>query len=135
MKTRNLFISHSWSYGNAYDLLVGLLNRAPNFAYRDYSVPKDDPIHNAPNTDALEDAIKNQIRSCSVVLIMAGKYATYSKWIQKEIHIAQNDYDKPIVAICPWGSEQISSVVRDAADEIAKWNTQSIVDAIRSVAP
>ncbi len=64
---------------------------------------------------------------------MAGKYATYSKWINKEIHIAKNDFNKPVVAVCPWGAKQISSVVQDAADEIAKWNTDSIVKAIRSV--
>ena len=44
-----LFISHSWTYSDAYDRLIDLLNAAPNFAYMNYSVPKDDPIHNAPN--------------------------------------------------------------------------------------
>jgi len=135
LKSRNLFISHSWSYGDAYEKLVALLDAAPNFLYRNYSVPKDDPVHNAPNVEALYKAIKNQMVFCDVVLIMAGKYATYSKWIQREIQIAKRDFDKPIVAIRPWANEQISSVVSDAADRLVGWNTSSIVSAIRELDP
>jgi hypothetical protein len=136
LKSRNLFISHSWSYGDAYDRLVNLLDAAPNFQYRNYSVPKDDPIHNAPNTTALETAIESQMRFCDVVLIMAGKYATYSKWIQREIQIAKAyTRPKPIVAIRPWANEQVSSVVSDAADRLVSWNTSSIVSAIRELDP
>jgi len=133
IKTRNLFISHSWAYGDAYEKLVSMLNAASNFEYKNYSVPKNDPIHDADNATQLYAAIKKQITPSHVVLIMAGKYATYSKWINKEIKIAKEDFDKPIVAICPWGAQQISSVVQNAADEIAKWNTDSIVKAIRAV--
>ena len=135
LKSRNLFISHSWTYGDAYEKLTSMLNSAPNFTYRNYSVPKDDPIHNAPNQDALYEAIKNQMRFCDVILIMAGKYATYSKWIQNEITIAKQDFSKPLVAICPWGNEQVSSTVRNAADRLVSWSTNSIVSAIRELDP
>jgi hypothetical protein len=135
VKTRNLFISHSWSYSDAYDKLVSFLDDAPNFRYRNYSVPKDDPVHGAPNAEALYEAIKNQMVFCNVVLIMAGKYSTYSKWIQREIQIAKRDYDKPIVAIQPWANEQVSSVVAEAADLLVGWNTNSIVSAIRELDP
>lgn len=40
----NLFISHSWTYSDAYDRLVDLLDNASYFSYRNYSVPKDNPI-------------------------------------------------------------------------------------------
>lgn len=135
IKSRSLFISHSWSYGDAYENLVALLNAAPNFQYKNYSIPKDDPIHNAPNSAALYQAIKNKMIFCNVVLIMAGKYATYSKWIEREIQIAKKEYDKPIVAIRPWANEQVSSVVSDAADKLVSWNTSSIVSAIRELVP
>jgi len=72
---------------------------------------------------------------CDVVLIMAGKYATYSKWIEREIKIAKTEYSKPIVAIRPWASEQVSSVVSGAADRLIGWNTSSIVSAIRELDP
>lgn len=125
------------TYSDAYDKLVALLDAAPNFRYRNYSVPKDDPIHNAPNVDALYRAIKDQMIFCDVVLIMAGKYATYSKWIQREIQIAKKEFSKPkpIVAIKPWANEQVSSVVSEAADRLVGWNTNSIVSAIRELNP
>jgi len=135
LKSRNLFISHSWSYPNAYNGLVKLLNAAPLFQYRNYSVPKDDPVHNASSAAALYEAIKQKMIFCDVILIMAGKYATYSKWIRNEIIIAKQDYSKPIVAIRPWASTQVSSVVRDSADRIVAWNTSSIVSAIRAMDP
>ena len=39
--------------------------------------------------------------------------------------------NKKIIAIEPWGSERISTVVKNEADRIVKWNTDSIVNAIR----
>ena len=64
---------------------------------------------------------------------MAGKYSTYSKWINKEIDIAKNGFSnpKPIVGIKPWASIQVSSVVKNNADIMVGWNTNSIVQAIK----
>jgi hypothetical protein len=135
LKSRSLFISHSWTYGDAYEKLVKLLSAAPNFFYKNYSVPRDDPVHNAPNVEALYKAIRSQMVFCDVVLIMAGKYATYSKWIQREIQIAKQDFSKPIVGIRPWANEQVSSVVSQAADRLVSWSTNSIVSAIRELDP
>lgn len=73
---------------------------------------------------------------CHVVLILAGVYATYSKWINIEIELAEMDflYSKPVLALAPWGSERISGPVTEAADRIVRWNTESIVKAIRDLA-
>ena len=135
MKNRNLFISHSWAYGDAYDRLVRMLNDAPRFQYSNYSVPKNDPVHNAPSQRALYDAIKAKVRFCDVVIIMAGVYSTYSEWINKEIQIAKTDFSKPIRAVKPWANKRVSKVVADNADRIAAWNTNSIVSAIRELDP
>ena len=78
----------------------------------------------------LKAAIKAQMQPASCVLILAGVYATYSKWINIEIELAQS-MGKTIIAIEPWGSEHTSTVVKRAADKIVKWNTDSIVSAIR----
>lgn len=40
----HLFISHSWKYPNAYDGLVSLLDKDYWFSYKDYSVPRDEPL-------------------------------------------------------------------------------------------
>ncbi len=135
MRHYNIFISHSWAYGDAYDKLIKMLDADPRFNYKDYSVPKNDPIHNAPNSTALSQAIQNQMRFCDVIIILAGVYSTYSSWINKEIDIAQGFTNpKPILAIEPWASEKTSTIVKNSADKIVKWNTSSIVDGIRELA-
>jgi len=135
MRTHNLFISHSWSYSNQFDNLVKHLNERPYFDWKDYSVPKYDPIHNANNAQELYEAIKKQISPSSIVLILAGVYSSYSKWIDKEIKIAKSDffYPKPIIAIEPFGSLRTSTKVKDNADRIVKMNTESIISAIRDL--
>lgn len=130
MQTYHLFISHSWSYSDKHDRLVELLSAHPGFNFKNFSVPWQDPIIGARTDKQLEEAIENQIRPCSAVLIMAGMYSTYSKWINKEIAIAQR-LGKVIIAIKPFGAERISTVVREAAQAECAWNTKSIVDAIR----
>ena len=118
-----------------YEGLIKLLNKDPNFSYSDYSVPKDDPIHNAGTSKELYNAIKAQVSKASVVIIMAGVYSTYSKWINKEIEIAQTEFliPKPIIAVEPWASEKTSVKVKDAADKIVGWNSSSIINAIKEL--
>lgn len=126
----NLFISHSWSYSNQYDGLINLLNKDYYFLYKNYSVPKDDPIHNASNQQLLKEAIKKQIQPASCVIILAGVYATYSKWINIEIELAKS-MNKKIIAVQYWGADRTSIIVRDNADVIVGWNSSSIINAIR----
>ena len=126
----NLFISHSWAYSDQYDRLVRLLNQAPTFPYKNYSVPRDSPIHTRGSDAELYAAIKEQIRSASCVLIAAGVYASHSKWIDKEITIAAQEYSKPIIGIKPHENVNVSSKVRAAAAEIVAWRKASIEAAI-----
>jgi hypothetical protein len=130
-KTYNLFLSHSWAHSNDYEGLLDALKRDMTFKFRDFSVPKNDPVHTNGTDKQLYDAIENKIRPTSAVLILAGVYSTYSKWINKEIEIAQS-YQKPIIGIKPWGNERISTTVSNAADEMVFWHTDSIINAIRS---
>jgi len=134
LRLYRLFISHSWTYSDAYDKLVGLLNAAPNFRYANYSVPKNDPVHDAKNDAELLKAIQGQMAWSEVVLILAGVYASYSTWIKKEIQVARDTYRRPIIAIEPFASERTSVEVKCAADRIVAWSTTSIVTAIRELA-
>lgn len=135
MRTHNLFVSHSWSYSDAYEKLVALLEKRPYFRFKNYSVPRNDPVHDAPTDRALRSAIRDQMQPCGVVIVLAGVYATYSKWIDIEINLAESGFQnpKPIVAVEPWGSQKTSRLVKDAADKVVKWNTESIVAAIRAL--
>lgn len=134
-KTYNIFISHSWTYSDAYGKLIELLGNDPSFSYKNYSVPKDDPIHNAKNDKELYDAIKQQISPSTVVLILAGVYSSYSKWIDKEIEISKNGFAtiKPIIAIEPWASQRTSAKVKNNADKIVKWQSSSIISVIKEL--
>lgn len=129
----NLFISHSWAYSYHYDNLINLLDSRPYFNYKNYSVPKENPIHNSPTVGELRLAIQKQMSYASVIIILAGVYATRSKWINIEIDLAQHGFlrQKPIIAIKPRENTLVSSVVRGAATELINWNTESIILAIR----
>ena len=136
MNTYNLFISHSWRYAGQYSRLIDLLRARKYFAFKDHSVPPNDPIHNAKNDGQLRQAIYNHMMGCHVVIILAGVYATYSKWINIEIDLAKNGFAeaKPVIAIKPRGNERISEPVSRAADKIVGWSTESVVTAIRELA-
>ena len=135
MRTHNLFISHSWSHADAYERLVALLEKRTYFRFKNYSVPRNDPIHNARTDYALREAIRKQMLPCGVVLVLAGVYATYSKWIDIETELAKTGFGnpKPIVAIAPRGSQKTSSPVKLSAAKVVRWNTESIVSAIREL--
>ena len=109
------------------------MDNRPYFSYVDYSIPKGDPVHSGLDRE-LNTAIYNRMRPCHIVLILAGVYATYSKWIKKEIRIAKNEFAqaKPILGIKPWANANVSSVVGENADVLVNWNTESIIDAIRT---
>ena len=135
MKTYRIFISHSWAYEEQYRRLIRMLNNADRFSFIDYSVPPDDPIHDANNDRALRREIRNQMSPCHVILILAGVYATYSRWINEEIVLAESGfvYRKPIIAVAPRGAQRTSVRVTNAADLIVRWSTPSIVHAIRDL--
>lgn len=130
MREINLFISHSWKYDDHYTRLVAMLRGRGYFSFKDYSVPQSNPIVGAISDAALAAAIEAKMRPCSAVVIMAGVHASHSKWINKEIEIAQK-LGKRIIAVIPWGAERTSQAVINAAHAHANWNTDSIVDAIR----
>lgn len=140
MSTRQIhvFISHAWAYSGHYKTLAEWIFGEPwsvgqaSLDLRDYSVPKDDPVHNAANTAQLESAIFGQISRAHVVVIPCGMYANYSKWIQKEI-TASKTYQKPILAVNPWGQERRAGVVLDNSDANVGWNKQPLIDAIWSL--
>ena len=127
----NIFISHSWKYGDAYDKMIQFFEQQ-GLDYYNHSVPQDDPINTNGTDKQLKEAIEAKIKGTSCIIILAGVYATYSKWINKEIEIAK-EYGKPIIAVEPWDSEKTSKIVKDNADKIVKWQGKSIVDAIKEL--
>ena len=129
LRQYDVFISHAWTYNNQYYNLIELLKEYPYFNFRNYSVPEHDPIIFNTSSD-LYNQLQEQIRQATVVLLIAGKYIKYRKWIQEEIKLAKK-YNKPIIAIRPWGADILPSEAETKADVVVNWQSSSIVNAIR----
>lgn len=129
LKTYDMFISHAWSYDKDYYRLGELLDKAPHFKWRNYSVPTHDPLDPKSKKD-LKEALKRQMRPANIVVILAGMYAVYSDWIEFEIEFA-TEIRKPMIGIKPRGQERIPRLVQDSVSEVVGWQTHSIVAAIR----
>ena len=130
LKTYDLFISHSWDYNSEYYSLIEELENHSNFKFRNYSVPEHDALNTKTDTQ-LREALHRQIKPVNAVIVLAGMYVNYRKWIQEEIEIAQY-YNKPIIAIRPRGAERMPQELINIADTTVYWNTDSIVEAIRN---
>ena len=128
-----LFISHAWRYSDGYQRVVDFLKAANNFQHTDYSVPESKAFGGMTKAQ-LQDQLRNQIRPVQTVIIIAGMYVSHSDWIQFEIDFAAS-LGKPILGIVPWGGERTPVAVTNAATEVVRWNTDSIVSAIRRITP
>lgn len=127
-----IFISHSWAYSEAYDKIEVFL-KEQGVSFYNHSVPKNDPIHTNGTDRELYEKIDAKVGGCSCVIILAGVYASYSKWINKEIEIAKK-YNKPIIAVEPFSSERTSTVVKKAATVIVGWRASSVANAVKTYA-
>lgn len=129
-KNYHLFISHSWNYSFHYSTLLNWIESS-NITFSNYSVPYTDPF-NVKTTAQLKTAIDGQIRQASVVIVAAGMYASYSRWIDYEIQTAVS-MGKPILAVKPWGNERLPQAVQDNASLIVGWNSVSVINGIKSL--
>jgi hypothetical protein len=127
LREYKIFISHAWDYHVEYYRLEGFLNAAPNFKWKNLSVPRHDPIL---NTEQLAKELHNQMRDAEAFLILAGMYVAHSNWILHEINFARR-IGRPIIGIKPWGNLIVPMAVQNGADEMVGWNSGSIVAAIR----
>jgi len=130
LKTRMLFISHAWQYDTAYLTLVRWFDDEPNFSWKNCSIPSTDALLDK-TTNGLATGITRQINPSQGVLIIAGMYAAHSGWIDYEIGEAKR-LNKTIIGIRPWGQERLPVKVQAAADILVNWNSQSVIDVIRT---
>lgn len=74
--------------------------------------------------------LKKRILDSNIVLALAGIYASHSEWMVWEMDTAK-DNGIPIIGVVPRGQERISSEVLTRSIVDVKWNTESIIAAIR----
>ncbi|RRJ89836.1 TIR domain-containing protein [Paenimyroides tangerinum] len=129
-KNYKIFISHSWSYSDDLTDLQNLLNSRGYFNVEFTEASKDVPI-NSENATYIKARLKAKISSSDVVLALAGIYASHSEWMPWELDTAKS-LNIPIIGIIPRGQERISQEVYSRSVVDVKWNTESIVEAIRN---
>ena len=132
LKPYRLFISHAWKYTDEYQRLTNMLDEAKFFRWHNYSVTELSPIE-TESSEYLMKKIKDKIKPVQAVIIISGMYVNYREWMQYEMATSFN-YGKPIIGIEPWGSKRVPTNIRTLASVMVKWNTKSIVRAIREYA-
>jgi len=129
LKTRALFISHAWQYDAAYLKLVEWFNEAPNFSWKNCSIPSTDALPDK-TSKGLAAGITRQVSPAQGVIIIAGMYAAHSGWIDYEIAESLR-MRKMIIGIRPWGQERLPVKVQEAANVVVNWNSAGIIQAVR----
>ena len=124
-----IFISHSWDYSDDLEKLRNLLEERGYFNVKFTEVTKDEPINSA-NAVYIKSRLKAKIVASKVFLALAGIYASHSDWMMWELQTAQEN-GIPIIGVIPRGQERISLEVSSRSMVNVKWNTESIVEAIR----
>lgn len=128
-KTYTIFISHSWAYIDDLNNLKRLLENRGYFNVQFEEATPDVPI-NSDNAYYIRQRLKQKISNSDVVLGIAGIYASHSEWMAWELDKAL-ELGKPIIGVVPRGAERVSTVVSSRANEVVRWNTDSIVEVIR----
>lgn len=129
-KTYKLFISHSWEYDNLLQNLKDLLNERGYFSAEYYQFEKNCPC-NSEKASVIKANITKRLKETEVVLAIAGVSASYSEWMQWEMDKAL-ELGLNIVGVIPRGNERISQEVCKRSVEDVRWNTESVVNAIKT---
>ncbi len=128
-KDYKIFISHSWSYTEDLEALQRLLNSRGYFNVEFLEATKKTPI-NSENAPYVKAVLKSKILKSDVVLALAAIYASHSDWMIWELETAKAN-NIPIIGVIPRGQERISTEVSSRSIIDVRWNTESIVEAIR----
>lgn len=131
-KEYKVFISHSWQYSDTLEALRRLINARGYFSASYEESTRDNPI-NSENERYIKERLGRKIGSSDIVLAIAGVYASHSSWMRWELDKAMNQ-GIPIVGVIPRGQTRISTIVSSRSVDNVRWNTESIISAIRRYA-
>ena len=120
---------------NDYNELIKLLDENQTFCYTNYSTT---PEHNIlPANTVVDDAVlsqelKNLIEKAQIIVIIAGMYTMYSRWIEYEFETAKS-LNKPIIAIRPIKNSRIPKKISANANAVVSWNGESLIASIEAL--
>ena len=128
-KDYKVFISHSWSNSDDLTKLRKLLEGRGYFNIEFKEVSKFEPI-DSDSATYIKSRLRQKISDSDIVIGLAGVYASHSDWMVWELDTALNK-DIPIIGVIPRGNVRSSTAVTSRSKEDVRWNTESIVAAIR----
>lgn len=128
-KEYKIFISHSWQYTDTLESLRKLINARAYFSATYEESTKDKPI-NSEDENYVKRSLAQKIGNSDIILALAGVYASRSSWMEWELDKAV-ELGIPIVGVIPSGQERISTIVSSRSIADVRWNTESIIAAIR----
>lgn len=128
-KDYKVFISHSWSNSDDLTKLRKLLEGRGYFNIEFKEVSKFEPI-DSDNATYIKSRLRQKISDSDIVIGLAGVYASHSDWMVWELDTALNK-DIPTIGVIPRGNVRSSTAVTSRSKEDVRWNTESIVAAIR----
>jgi len=129
-KEYKIFISHSWQYTDTLEALRNLINSRGYFSATYEESTRDKPI-NSDDESYVKRRLAQKISDSDIILALAGVYASHSSWMEWELDKAI-ELGTPIVGVIPRGQERISTVVSSRSVTDVRWNTESIIAAIRA---
>lgn len=133
MTTHSIFLSHSWVEQDGVERITSLMEtyrlKTEGFGYEYYSVSKDDPAQFLPSNKALALSIENQMKSCSCLVILAGVFDEFKRWINLELDAAKK-LGIPVILVEAVDPKHTSHKEKRAAAEIVKWDAMQLGDAI-----
>ncbi|TMP80573.1 hypothetical protein CWB73_11105 [Pseudoalteromonas phenolica] len=131
-KEFKIFISHCWQYTDTLEALRNLINTRGYFNATYEESTRDNPI-GSQNTYYVKARLAQKIADSDIILALAGVYASHSSWMAWELDKA-NEIGVPIVGEISRGQERISTIVSSRSVANVRWNTESIIAAIRQYA-
>lgn len=133
MATYPIFLSYSWAEQDGTERITSLMEnyrlRTEDFAYEYYSVSKDDPVQFLPSNKALASAIETQMKQCSCLIILAGVYEEFKRWINLELDAAKK-LKIPVILVEAVSPKHTNFKEKRAACATVKWDVQELGDAI-----
>ncbi|EGR1265395.1 MULTISPECIES: TIR domain-containing protein [Vibrio] len=131
-KNYKIFVSHSWDHSDDLTRLRQLLQQRGYFNVEFKEVSKFEPINSA-NATYIKSRLKEKILESDIVIGLAGVYASHSDWMEWELDSALYN-GIPVIGVIPFGNTRSSTMVTSRSKADVRWNTESIVSAIRTYA-
>lgn len=130
-KPIRLFVTHTFQDSEDYARVFEYLQSRDNFFYTNYSDPNNEADM---GQEALEEAIRQQMKLVEVVIFPVAMHRENPKIIDFELKVAKA-HKLPVLGIEAFGSTiSIPKALLEKATETVSWNDREITDLVQKLA-